>query len=154
MQAGGKSHPLLHAASEPLSPAGEGAADAPFPTGALLPSSEETTPAPSGDQLGPAMSSEEAEQRKRRRERWEAEVEAGQRWDLHRRLADISTDVEWLAREVERVRSELEVPLPPISELPEAERVQVGRQGMKVSTAATGVLSTLPARHSASCLLL
>lgn len=131
IQAGGKSHPaqqLLHPASEPLSPAGEGAADAPFQTGALLPSSEEATPAHSGDQ-GPALSAEEAERRKRRRERWEAEVEAGHRWDLHRRLADISTDVEWLAREVERVRSELEVPLPPISELPEAERTQVGRQG-------------------------
>ncbi len=43
---------------------------------------------------------EEAERRKRRREAWEREQEGRRRWDLHRRLADISTDIEALTREV------------------------------------------------------
>ena len=148
---------------------------------------------------GGAASAGEAARRLKRREAWEREQEAQRRWDLQRRLADISTDVEFLAREVrvcmqqgllsccfccpacgagpsdgcsrlssavrpmargpsrcasaqlpprspdhpparchamhlltaanlqvERVRAELEVPLPPLSELPEAERVRHG----------------------------
>lgn len=47
-----------------------------------------------------AAAEEEELQRRRRRAKWEAEQEAGRRWDLQRRLADISTDVEFLAREV------------------------------------------------------
>lgn len=49
-----------------------------------------------------AMTAEEAERRVQRRSKWEAEQEAGRRWDLQRHLADISTDVEFLAREVRR----------------------------------------------------
>ncbi|KAL4435221.1 hypothetical protein ABPG77_001903 [Micractinium sp. CCAP 211/92] len=89
----------------------------------LLPGSseEEDAPAP----VAPAPTTEEAARRKRRREQWEAEQEGARRWDLTRRLAAISTDVEFLAREVERVRAELEVPLPQLNELPDAERLQL-----------------------------
>lgn len=64
----------------------------------LLPGSseEEDAPAP----VAPAPTTEEAARRKRRREQWEAEQEGARRWDLTRRLAAISTDVEFLAREV------------------------------------------------------
>lgn len=37
-----------------------------------------------------------------------------------------------LASQVERVRAELEVPLPQLSELPEAERLQVGARAAAV----------------------
>ncbi|KAL4436667.1 hypothetical protein ABPG75_003806 [Micractinium tetrahymenae] len=90
---------------------------------ALLPGSSEDEDAPAP--AAPALTAEEATRRKRRREEWEAEQEGSRRWDLARRLAAISTDVEFLAREVERVRAELEVPLPQLSELPEAERLQL-----------------------------
>lgn len=40
------------------------------------------------------------ERRKRRRAQWEKDQQDKRRWDLQRRLADISTDVELLSREV------------------------------------------------------
>ena len=43
---------------------------------------------------------EEQAKRKRRRAQWEQERDAKRRWDLLRRVADISTDVELLGREV------------------------------------------------------
>lgn len=46
------------------------------------------------------LSAEESEKRKRRRQQWEQDQEAKRRWELQRRLADISTDVELLGREV------------------------------------------------------
>ena len=46
------------------------------------------------------MSAEETEKRKRRRQQWEQDQQAKQRWELQRRLADISTDAELLGREV------------------------------------------------------
>ena len=49
---------------------------------------------------GGAAAAEEVARRQKRREAWEREQEAQRRWDLQRRLADISTDVEFLAREV------------------------------------------------------
>lgn len=173
----GSAQQQQQAAGDPLSPRGGAgkAAPAPAPAAAvpslpgevtepLLPmSSEDCTPVPSVE-LAPALTAEEAERRKRRRDRWEREAEAKQRWELQRRLVDISTDVEFLAREVslgmaaglgragrgqtggirksrarvcdaatcplprlqvERVRNEMDVPLPSLSELNEAERTQV-----------------------------
>ena len=64
-----------------------------------LASSEETSPLPSSTL--PELSPEEQQRRKRRR-RWEAEQEDQRRWDLQRRLADLSADVEFLTREVGR----------------------------------------------------
>lgn len=49
---------------------------------------------------GGSASAEEAARRQKRREAWEREQEGQRRWDLQCRLADISTDVEFLAREV------------------------------------------------------
>lgn len=111
-----------NAAASPLQEPSEGGPPLGRPE-TLLPGSseEEDAPAPAA----PAPTAEEAARRKRRREQWEAEQEGSRRWDLARRLAAISTDVEFLAREVERVRAELEVPLPQLSELPEAERLQL-----------------------------
>lgn len=104
----------------PLKEPAEGGPPRPEP---LLPGSSEEDDAPAP--AAPALTAEEAARRKRRREQWEAEQEGARRWDLARRLAAISTDVEFLAREVERVRAELEVPLPQLSELPDAERLQL-----------------------------
>lgn len=69
-----------------------------------------------------SVPSAEPDKRKRRREQWEQDQEIKLRWELHRRLADISTDVDLLSREVTKVRSELHVPLPPLAALPDFER--------------------------------
>ena len=111
---------------------------APRPAEALLPgSSDEEQEQQKGQALAQppsaeaaALTAEEAGQRKRRRDAWQREQEGKQRWDLARRLADISTDVEFLAREVDRMRGEMEVPLPPLSELSQAERQQVRAPGL------------------------
>lgn len=47
----------------------------------------------------PGAAEDEA-RRSGRRDKQQREQEAAQRWELQRRLADISADVEWLAREV------------------------------------------------------
>ncbi len=91
-----------------LLPAEEGA---PVDGAALLVSEEPTTTA-----------SDDPDKRKRRREQWEQDQENKHRWELQRRLADISTDVDLLSREVTKVRSELHVPLPPLAALPDFER--------------------------------
>ncbi len=65
------------------------------------PSQQQQLPQPSCQASeGGAVSAEEAVRRQKRREAWEREQEGQRRWDLQRRLADISTDVEFLAREV------------------------------------------------------
>lgn len=86
-----------NAAASPLQEPSEGGPPLGRPE-TLLPGSseEEDAPAPAA----PAPTAEEAARRKRRREQWEAEQEGSRRWDLARRLAAISTDVEFLAREV------------------------------------------------------
>ena len=62
--------------------------DGAAPTELMLP--EEAEAPPSGD----------PDKRKRRREHWEQDQEIKRRWELQRRLADISTDVDLLTREV------------------------------------------------------
>lgn len=69
-----------------------------------------------------AVTSGEPDKRKRRRQQWEQDQELKRRWELHRKLADISTEVDLLSREVTKVRSELHVPLPPLAALPDFER--------------------------------
>lgn len=54
-------------------------------------------PTPSSAEL---LSMEEKAKRKRRREQWEKEKADKQRWDLQRRLVNVSRDVELLTREV------------------------------------------------------
>ncbi|KAI3426052.1 hypothetical protein D9Q98_008020 [Chlorella vulgaris] len=105
----------------PMASAVDGAAPS-LQTEALLPGSSDEGSPKAGDTQAPALPAEEAKRRRQRRERWEKDAEAKQRWELQRRLVDISTDVEFLAREVERMRSEMDVPLPPLSELSDAER--------------------------------
>lgn len=87
--AGGVASPV------PLKEPAEGGPPRPEP---LLPGSSEEDDAPAP--AAPALTAEEAARRKRRREQWEAEQEGARRWDLARRLAAISSDVEFLAREV------------------------------------------------------
>eukprot|EP00887_Chlorella_sp_A99_P008002 scaffold12.g8002.t1 len=119
--------PLLDGADALDLPPGIPVAGGPFTSDLLgaggLASSEDTTPAPSsgGGGRGGEAEAEEMARRKRRRAAWQAEQEAAKRWDLQRRLADISVDVEFLTREVARVRAEVQAPLPE-GGLPECER--------------------------------
>lgn len=85
----------------------------PVSGGAEVHRSETPSSAPSdqGDQ----------ERRKRRRDQWERDQADKRRWDLQRRIVDISTDVELLTREAARVHNELHIPLPPLSSLPAYE---------------------------------
>lgn len=69
-----------------------------------------------------AVPSGEPDKRKRRRQQWEQDQEIKRRWELHRKLADISTEVDLLSREVTKVRAELHVPLPALAALPDFER--------------------------------
>ena len=62
------------------------------------------------------------EVRKKRRADWVAENEARQKWELYRRLADVSTDIEFLTHEVARIKRKLKPPTSPASLLPEQER--------------------------------
>lgn len=55
-----------------------------------------------GDGVATGTDGEEAERRKRKREQWEAQQAARRSWDLQRRVAEISSDVEMLTKEVSR----------------------------------------------------
>jgi hypothetical protein len=131
----------------PMASAVDGAAPS-LQTEALLPGSSDEGSPKAGDK--PALPAEEAKRRRQRRERWEKDAEAKQRWELQRRLVDISTDVEFLAREVERMRSEMDVPLPPLSELSDAERTLVGAAQQDALGALSVLSSLVPCCRAAS----
>lgn len=65
---------------------------------------------------------QDAETRKRRRYQAEKERALKLRWDLQCRIADISTDIELFTKEVFKIRSNLNHPLPPLSSLPDFEQ--------------------------------
>jgi hypothetical protein len=106
--------------------------------GAAADLAAEPVPLPPPDADG-SMPPEERARRKRRREEWERQREGARRWDLQRRLADVSADVELLSREVSRLRGELHVPLPPLSALPAAERAALGHARSRRQAEVLGV---------------
>jgi len=84
---------------------------------AAIPLHGQLQPQQQQQQQDPAL-----EVRKRRRARWEAENETRRRWDLQKRLADISADVDFLTNQVHLLKKQSDLPLPPVSALPEEDK--------------------------------